>query len=276
MKQEVAEETDYMNFPKQKWTDMNEAAISKADCSNWICVLPLGAHEQHGHHLPFETDTIIADGIALRLASELAPTLPVTFLPTETVGYSIEHMDFKGSKTLGFNEAILRWIGIGEKLSQSGITKLLLLNAHGGNSPLMTIVATELRVRFSMMCVATSWTRFLEVGDELSQAEKSFGIHGGDVETSVMLALSPENVDMERADNFPSFQEKLAGEYQYLRAYGPHAFGWKMQDLNGDGVTGNASAANAEKGERLINQSVKGLAALIREMHQFDASRFQG
>ena len=257
-------------IPNRDYSLMGEAEISSADTSMWIAVLPLGAHEQHGPHLPFETDTIIAKGMACALAEGVPDEMPITFLPAEPVGYSIEHMDFEGSKTLAFDEAVTRWVGIGEKLASQGINKLLILNAHGGNSPLMTIVATELRVRFNMFCVATSWTRFIIPGDIISHEEKAYGIHGGDIETSVMLALAPETVDMEKAENFSNFQETLSQENTYLRAYGPHAFGWKSQDLNAAGVNGDASFATAAKGEALIIQARNGLVQLVEEMHQFD------
>lgn len=255
------------------YSQMSEADIKAADTSDWIAVLPLGAHEQHGPHLPFETDTIIASGIACALAENIEDKLPVTFLPVETVGYSIEHMDFEGSKTLAFDEAVKRWIEIGEKLASQGINKMMILNAHGGNSPLMTIVATELRVRFNMFCVATSWTRFIVPGDVISHEEKAYGIHGGDIETSVVLALAPEAVDMNKAEDFPNFQQVLSEDYKYLKAYGPHAFGWKAQDLNVSGVNGNASFATVSKGEALIAQAVNGLSQLLEEMDRFDASR---
>lgn len=258
--------------PNRDYTLMRDEEIQAADTSDWIAVLPLGAHEQHGPHLPFETDTIIAKGMACALAERLPQDLPVTFLPTEPVGYSIEHMDFEGSKTLTFDEAVKRWVRIGEKLNSQGIRKMMILNAHGGNSPLMTIVATELRVRFNMLCVATSWTRFIVAGDVVSHEEKAYGIHGGDIETSVVLALAPKTVDMDKAENFSNYQETLSQENKYLRAYGPHAFGWKAQDLNAQGVNGDAIAATAAKGEALIAQAANGLAELIDEMNRFDVS----
>ncbi len=259
-----------MSLPKRDFTQMSDTDLNAADTSDWIAILPLGATEQHGPHLPFQTDTIIASGIAKHLGEAVNQTFPATFLPTEPIGYSIEHSDFEGSKTLSFDEAINKWIAIGEKLSAQGIRKMLILNAHGGNSPLMTIVATELRVRCNMLCVATSWTRFIAGGKTVTAEEKSFGIHGGDIETSVVLALKPDTVDMSKAENFPSFQEKLAKTNKHLRAYGPHAYGWKAQDLNLQGVTGNASLATAEKGKALITTAVNGLVELLHEIHTFN------
>jgi creatinine amidohydrolase len=251
--------------------DDNDPELSPDQRSHWIAVLPLGAHEQHGCHLPFDTDTLIANGIVSRLRIALPKTLPVTFLPTESVGYSIEHMDVTGTQTLGYGEAIERWLGIAEQLSRKGIRKFVMLNAHGGNSPLLTVVATEARVRFAMLAVATSWTRFGVPAGIILPEEKAIDIHGGDIETSVMLALHPERVEMSRAENFPSRQSDFAARFKHLRAYGPHAFGWKMSDLSDKGVAGNAAKATAEKGEALIAHAVAGLLELLEDVDAFDA-----
>jgi creatinine amidohydrolase len=235
-----------------------------------IAVLPLGAHEQHGPHLPFDTDTRIADGIVARLKTAMPAELNVTFLPTEPVGYSIEHVDVPGTKTLAFDEAVNRWLGIAKSLERQGVRKFVMLNAHGGNAPLMTIVATEARVRFNMLAVATSWTRFGVPDGVISPGDKAIDIHGGDIETSVMLALHPELVDMTKASSFASRQSDFIAQFRHLRAYGPHAFGWKMADLNHQGVAGNAAVATADKGEMLIAHSVAGLVELLQDVDAFD------
>ena len=237
-----------------------------------IAVLPLGAHEQHGPHLPFETDAIIAAGITAHTKAALPAHLPVHFLPVETVGYSIEHMDVAGTKSLTVAEAIDKWLGVAGFLAERGVRKFVMLNAHGGNSPLMTIIATEARIRFNMLAVATSWTRFGLPEGIISPEEKAIGIHAGEIETSVMLALAPDLVDMTKARDFPSRQSEFTHDFAHLRAYGPHAFGWKMRDLNPDGAAGNAAAATAEKGHALIAHAVKGFVELLEDVHRFDVS----
>nr|CAD6408037.1 creatininase [Rhizobium sp. Q54] len=259
-----------MPMPKPRFDD-NDPSLSPADRKDWIAVLPLGAQEQHGPHLPFETDTLIAAGLVDRLIGALPAALPVTFLPVEPVGYSIEHMDVPGTRTLAFDESVDRWLGIAGQLQRQGIRKLVMLNAHGGNSPLMTIVATEARVRFDMLAVATSWTRFGLPEGLIAPEDKAIDIHGGDIETSVMLALHPDRVDMARAEAFTSRQTEFATRFRHLRAYGPHAFGWKMSDLNRNGVAGNAAAATAEKGEAILAHAVKGLVELLEDVAKFDA-----
>ena len=157
--------------PPPRWEDLDPQPPPN-DAASWIAVLPLGAHEQHGPHLPPQTDTIIADGLVAALAGMMPPDLSVAFLPTEPVGYSIEHVGLGETATLDWNEAIQRWIGTAEMLHLNGVGKFLMLNAHGGNSPLMTVVATEARVRFGMLAVATSWTRFGLPPDTISDREK--------------------------------------------------------------------------------------------------------
>lgn len=243
--------------------------------SGRIALLPLGATEQHGPHLPPETDSIIAGAIAARVAERVAGELDLDLLPVEEVGYSVEHLDLGRTRSLRYDEAVERWIAIGTRLAAGGIRRFVMLNAHGGNSPLLTIVATELRVRAAMLAVATSWTRFGYPEQFVSPEEKAIGIHGGLIETSVMLALCPDLVDMGKARDFASRQSDFARRFRHLRAYGPHGFGWKMSDLSADGVAGNAAAATAEAGETILEHAVAGIAELLRDVARFDVSTFQ-
>ena len=261
-----------MTRPAARFTD-NDPALAPSARADWIAVLPLGAHEQHGPHLPFETDTLIADGVVDRVIAARGE-LPVTFLPTEPVGYSIEHMDVAGTRTLSYKEAVERWLGIAARLHAQGIRKFVMLNAHGGNSPLMTIAATGARARYDMLAVATSWTRFGQPEGWIDPVAKSIDIHGGDIETSVMLALHPDKVDRARAEAFASRQTDWQARFAHLRAYGPHAFGWRMRDLNPKGAAGNAAAATAERGEQLLEHAVSGLLALLSDVDAFDLAQF--
>ncbi|AQT45631.1 Creatinine amidohydrolase [Bartonella apihabitans] len=173
-----------------------------------IAILPLGAHEYHGPHLSPTTDAVIAGAFAEHLAS-LFPTAPkrLTPLEVESVGYSIEHKGRPFTKTLEYSQAIDRWISIGADCYKKGIKKILVLNAHGGNSPLMNIVITELRCRFKMLAVATSWGRFGLPEGLITPENKQLDIHAGFIETSLMLYLAPEKVEMEKAQNFSNWQK---------------------------------------------------------------------
>ncbi|MBY7648940.1 MAG: creatininase [Candidatus Liberibacter europaeus] len=253
----------------------NSLSLDVAARKDWIVVLPLGAYEQHGPHLPMDTDTIIADGLVDRLISILPAELPVTFMPVESIGYSIEHMYADGTRTMSYRDAIERWLAIIDKLHTLGIHKVLIFNSHGGNSPLISIVATEARVRFSMLVAFTSWSRFVIPDDIFSSYEKEIGIHGGEIETSMMLALAPNLVNMDLSKNFSSRQLEFLQNFVYLRAYGLHSFGWTMEDLNLEGVVGNALSATSEKGERLLSHLSSCFIHLLRDIHAFDLGIFK-
>jgi creatinine amidohydrolase len=253
-------------------TEQGNFSNKNGDMIMTIAILPLGAFEQHGPHLPFETDRLIVEGIAARLKHKAGDNLDLLWLEAEPVGYSVEHLDFSGSQSLTYEAAIARWLGILRQLSVQGITKCLLLNAHGGNSPLLTIVATEARVRFNMLAVTTSWSRFGLPDGIMTPENKALDIHGGQIETSIMLALHPERVNMEKAEDFTSRQSDFIERFKHLRAYGPHAFGWKMQDLNEKGVTGNAQAATAAMGEAILDHATTGIIELLEDMDRFDVS----
>lgn len=239
---------------------------------NRIAVLPLGAHEYHGPHLPLQTDTLIAQAVAERTAMLLPVSMDVCFLEAEPVGYSVEHKRVKGTKTLSWDEAVARWLAIGTAQHQKGIRKFVMLNAHGGNSPLMTVVATELRARFDMLAVATSWSRFGLPNGLLSAGQQALDIHAGFIETSVMLAIAPDLVNMQKAGDFHNRQADFERDFAHLRAYGKHAFGWMMHDLNPEGAAGNALRATAADGEKILAHAVGGFISLLQDVDRFDMS----
>ncbi|MCZ2204455.1 creatininase family protein [Bartonella sp. A05] len=240
-----------------------------------LAILPLGAHEYHGNHLPLETDWIIAEAFAKALTLQTKKQFQISLLPVEKIGYSIEHMDAPGTQTLTFSDAIERWINIGEECYRKGIKRFLLLNAHGGNSSLINIVVTELRRRFSILAVATSWSRFGLPEGLMEPSQHHLDIHGGFIETSLMLYLAPEKVHMEKAENFYNKQADMIANYQYLRAYGPHAFGWIMRDLNVRGVAGNASKATPQAGEAIFSHVLCGLRNLLDDIKKFKINTLQ-
>ncbi|RCL01479.1 MAG: putative amidase [Candidatus Tokpelaia sp. JSC085] len=242
---------------------------------NLIAVLPLGAYEYHGPHLSPETDTLIARAVIEGLPAFIPNMLDICFLDVEPVGYSVEHMRAKDTKTLSWHQAIERWMSIGVKQYRKGIRKFVMLNAHGGNSPLMTVVATELRAHYNMLAVASSWTRFGLPEGLLSSQEQMLDIHAGFIETSVMLAIAPDAVDMSKAADFENRQRQFKTQFSYLHAYGKHAFGWMMHDLNPKGAAGNARRANARDGEKILTHAIQGFAHLLIDIHHFNLEYFR-
>jgi creatinine amidohydrolase len=260
-------------LPARRWADMTSAMFAEADTSGWIAVLPVAAVEQHGPHLPVSTDTAIVTGVVDRVIAQLPDGLPATVLPVQAIGKSNEHIASPGTLTLSWDTVIRAWIEIGESVRRAGVRKLLILNAHGGNVPLIDVVTRELRVRAGMLAVHTGWFRFAAPDGTFDPEEAAYGIHGNDLETSVMLHLAPELVRMERAEDFRSAQLDFIEEFDHLRGHGPHAFGWLAQDLHPSGATGNAAAATADKGRIALDHAARGIVALLADMHRFDLAR---
>jgi creatinine amidohydrolase len=258
---------------KSFWEEMTTTDFAADDAGQWIGVLPIAAIEQHGPHLPLATDTAIARGLVRRVVELLPPDIPALFLPVQAVGKSNEHIDHPGTLTLSWDNATKCWLDIGASVARAGLRKLVIVTSHGGNVPVMDIVARELRVSHHMLVVTTSWARMGVPDGVLGHGERSYGIHGGEEETSIMLALHPDLVRMGEARDFRSAQQSHERDFARLRGHGPVQFGWKMADLNRDGAAGNAAAATADKGRAIIDHQARGFIDVLRDVHAFDLAR---
>jgi creatinine amidohydrolase len=257
-------------LPRPYWKDMTTVDFSASDTSGWIAVLPVCAIEQHGPHLPVATDTTINEGNVAAMLKKLPAGLPVTVLPAQTIGKSNEHIHSPGTLTLSYETLARVIIEIGESVRRAGIRKLVLANSHGGNIAVLDVVARELRVRHDMLVVVASWSRLGQPPGLYGEWEQAYGIHGGDMETSVMLALTPDVVKMDKAQKFHSLQERLVQSHKHLRAHGTAAFGWIAQDLGPHGTVGDASIATAEKGRKTIDTVTDKMIELLQDVHAFD------
>src|ERR1700758_4555711 len=192
-----------MKLPKRDWMEMTwqDVAGAGADAARWIAVLPLAAVEQHGPHLPLGVDTYIAEAYLARVRAALPDDLPVTFLPVQRIGVSAEHLSYPGTLTVSTATAIAAWTELGESLARAGVRKLVLVTSHGGNVAAMESVARALPARLGMLAVTVGWHRFGYPDDTFSSEEKRHGLHGGDIETSLMLAGQPDVVRMGNAPN---------------------------------------------------------------------------
>jgi len=157
---------------------------------------------------------------------------------------------------------------LGQSVSRAGVKKLVFINSHGGNEEIMGIITRELRVREKMLAVKTSWQRFGRPVGMYTELEDRHGIHGGDVETSLMLHFRPDLVDMGKADNFVSNVGRAEKEFGLLRHTGTHAFAWIASDLNPNGVVGDASIATAEKGRLTAEHQADGFISLVRDVRK--------
>lgn len=240
-----------------------------------IAVLPVAATEQHGPHLPLKVDSALVDGVISAALPHLAGDVPALFLPTQAVGLSPEHARFAGTLTLKAETTIRLWTDIGESVAASGVKKLVLLNAHGGQVGVMDIVARDLRARLGMLVYSVNWFGLPLVGPQgedvnalFSAHEHRFGIHAGEIETSMMLALAPERVNMALAQNFASTSHDRAQKFAILGNGKSAKLGWQMQDYNPHGAVGNAAQASADKGHAVLDAAGRALARLLAELHQ--------
>ncbi len=262
-------------LPRRNWMDMTWQEIAGGETARWIAVLPLAAVEQHGPHLPLGVDTFIAEAYLERVGKILPAELPVTFLPVQRVGVSAEHLSFPGTLTISATTAIAAWTELGESLARAGLRKLVLVTSHGGNVAAMEVVARELRTRLKMLAVTVGWHRFGYPDGAFTAAEKKHGIHGGDIETSLMLAAKPDTVHMDKAPNAVPATVAMAQEFKWLGAYRPAGFAWMTQDINPTGAIGDATLASAAKGDAALTLGAEAFVELLREIDRFDLSRLR-
>jgi creatinine amidohydrolase len=268
-----------MSLKSRFWADLTTRDFAQLQAGGAIeqvvAVLPVAAIEQHGPHLPLGVDATLVDGIVQAGLPHLPADLPVLFLPTQQVGKSNEHIRFPGTLTLAAETIIRLWTDIGESVARAGVRKLVLFNSHGGQVSVMDIVARELRTRCELMVFSVNWFN-LPLGDAVdllfSREEHRFGIHAGDIETSMMLALRPQLVDMAQAHDFKSSSQERAQKFPILGNGSSAKLGWQMQDYNPLGAAGNATLATADKGRAVVEAAGRQLALLLQEVAQVPLS----
>ncbi len=264
-----------MSSPVRLWADLATTDFAALDRARAIAVLPVAATEQHGPHLPLSVDTELVEGVLRASLPHLPADLPVFFLPTQALGFSPEHTAFAGTLSLKAETLIRLWTDIGESVAASGVKKLVLLNSHGGQVGLMDVVARDLRARLGMLVYSVSWFNLpllaqdgSDVNALFSGEEHRFGVHAGEVETAMMLALRPERVRMAAAQHFSSSAQDRAAKFPILGNGRSAKLAWQMQDYNTQGAAGNAAAATTEKGQALVQAAGHALARLLVEVDQ--------
>jgi creatinine amidohydrolase len=268
-----------MTLPSRFWADLCTRDFAQLDPARTIAVLPVAATEQHGPHLPLSVDTVLADGIVAASLPHLSPELSVLFLPTQAVGLSPEHARFPGTLTLRAETVLRLWTDIGESVAAAGVRKLLLFNSHGGQVSVLDLVARDLRARLSLLVYSCSWFNLplqdaqgQDLNALFSAEEHRFGIHGGEIETSMMLALAPQRVQMDQARHFASTAQARAQQYPILGNGRSAKLGWQTQDYHPAGAVGHAAAATAAKGDALVQAAGRALAQLLAELDRLPLS----
>lgn len=273
--------TDLQTPPERFWANLSTAQFEgRRRCglaAQTVAVLPVAAVEQHGPHLPLVVDAALAEAMVQATLPHVPARVPVLFLPTQTVGLSNEHLAFAGTLSHSAETVLRMWTELGECVHRAGVQRLVLFNTHGGNVSLMDLVARDLRARLGLMVWHTSWFN-LPLGaamDAFSAEEQRFGIHGGDIETSLMLAIQPGLVDMGQARHFASQSAVRAVGNPILGNGRSAKLGWQMQDYNPAGAVGHADEATAEKGQALLAAVGCQLAALLQEVAALPAEVLQ-
>ena len=260
-------------LPSRFWAALStrDFATLQSTCqaAQLVAVLPVAAVEQHGPHLPLSVDATLLQGVIDAALPHLGADVPALFLPPQNIGLSTEHENFPGTLTLSPATVIALWTELGACVARAGVKKLLIFNSHGGNVAVMDIVARELRQRHGLLVYSASWFSLPqppEVQGLFSAQEHRFGIHAGDIETSMMLHLAPGTVHMEHAQNFRSTSQDRAERFAILGNGKSAKMGWAIEDYHPSGAVGQADAATADKGRAVVQAAGAALAALLAEV----------
>lgn len=256
------------------WSDLTGPELQALAARDPLAILPVAAIEQHGPHLPLSTDVDIGEGL---LAAALRPRetadqqrAPMLILPTLVVGSSMEHGAYAGTLSLSPEAAIAQIEAIGAGVAGAGIGRLLLFNSHGGNKATLDIAALKLRAAHGLLVVKANYFRFAPPADALPAQELAHGLHGGALETSLMLHLAPGKVRRDAIATFEPLGQRMADAGASVLPEGDAAFAWLAQDLHPQGVAGDTHLASAERGAALCDHFAIRLTAIIDETLAFD------
>lgn len=260
----------------RRWSDLTAPEVEDLVAHDPVVVLPTAAVEQHGPHLPLSTDVDIGEGLVAEAVRGLPDGFAVAVLPTMAVGTSDEHGGVGGTLTLPPEAVIDAVVSIGRSLARAGVRRLVLANSHGGNRAALDIAALRLRQEHLMLAVKAHWFRFpVPDGVDLPEGEWRHGLHGGAVETAMMMHLRPDAVRRDRIHDFPSLGQELERMLRRLGPEGVASFAWEAHDLNPDGVTGNATLATPALGRLLVEGYGAVLAEIIRDARRFPLGHLQ-
>ncbi|RKD76146.1 creatinine amidohydrolase/NitT/TauT family transport system ATP-binding protein [Sinobaca qinghaiensis] len=248
-------------LPRLSTQEVNNIPKDKA-----LLVLHIGAVEQHGKHLPVFTDTLIGEGLLMQTFEKFSTEDNIWLLPSIPYGKSTEHSSHPG--TFSLSAATLQSIvmDIGKSAAVSGFRRLLILNTHGGNNDLLNMMARDIREETGLMVFRLN-PHSEQTKEWITEQEASYGIHGGDVETSMVLCFKENWVDMNKADKeFLHEPEKKTS----LNLKGNRYFAWKMDDISKTGIAGDATKATKEKGDKINKAVSEELAGAMLEMADFE------
>jgi creatinine amidohydrolase len=252
---------DSRNFAYLNWKQVD--ALPR---ESTLLVLPTAAIEQHGHHLPLATDTLINNLLLGHGLAKLPADLPVYALPPVHYGKSNEHLGFPGTLSVSAATFMAVVRDVGASVANAGFRKLVLYNTHGGNSSLVDVMARDLRAEFGLRTFALYGSGGVKF-EGLSAQERAYGFHAGEVETAPLLAAIPETVD--RNAYTSNYIADVAKPAALLPENGPATFAWLTRDIAASGVLGDPTGATAENGKRWIEEAATRLAAALEAMYRY-------
>jgi creatinine amidohydrolase len=251
-------------FPYLSWTDIQ----AMPDKENVVIIQPVGAIEQHGPHLPLIVDAAIGVGVLGKALAKLDSNIPAYALPSINYGKSNEHWHFPGTITLSTETLTAIIMEVGESIYRAGFRKLVLMNSHGGQPQVMQMAARDLHVKYGDFSVFPLFTwRVPNITKELlTPKEAKLGMHAGDAETSLMLALLPEQVKLDKVvAEYPPEQPQST----LLSWEGQLPVAWVTKDISKSGVIGDATTATKEKGDRILESLCDGWVQVILDIYHF-------
>lgn len=248
---------------------LSTTAVEAIDKSDAVVVQPIGAVEQHGPHLPLITDALTAERISDRAIRGLPSGSNVWQLPTLAYGKSNEHLGRAGTIALSAATLMATCMDLGRSIAASGFRKLVFVNGHGGQPSLLQVVARDIRIETGLQVfpLMPGWSGH---PDGVTRVDEHYGIHGGQFETSVMLALAPELVRMELAVRDGAALRELYAQRRHLSLEGAVPTAWVTDDLSLSGVLGDATAADPEDGMRIVERQTADLAEALLEIRGFE------
>ena len=253
---------DARDFAYLTWKQVN--ALPR---ETTLLVLPTAAIEQHGHHLPLATDTLI-NNLLLGKALQLVPSeLSIYALPPVCYGKSNEHLGFPGTLSVSAQTFLAVVRDLGASIAASEFKKVVLYNTHGGNTSLVDILARDLRAEFGLR----TFSLFGSPGatfEGVSKQERTYGFHAGEVETAYLLHGAPELV---HPNEYTKNYIARVDDPELLKPEGSSAnFAWLTRDIAPSGVLGDPTAASAENGERWADEAAARIAEILVAMYKFE------
>ena len=259
-------ETSLHREHSRYWHELKSSDFPLQHAQAAVALLPVAAVEQHGAHLPLGTDALINAGVVAQAMHRHQGPAPLLVLPALDIGDSLEHSEYPGTLSVAAETLLAGWLDVARSVRRAGVLRLLVFNSHGGQNALVDLLALRLRVELRMLVARADWFAFGAPTGLFDSDELAHGLHGGETETSLMLCLHPELVDMESAENVRGLGHRWSEAGRMLGVEQPVGIGWMSQDLHPSGVCGNAAAADAVRGQALLEHLAACLARVAGEL----------